>query len=68
MTPLDWDATYEIVLELIERYPDLELETVGLEDLRRRIANLPGFEDEPDLANDAILREILRLWYEESGD
>ena len=62
---LHWDASYEIVLALTETYPDADLETMTLDDLSQRVTNLPGFADDPALANDAILRAILRDWYEE---
>ena len=65
---LHWDATYEIVLALMETYPDIDLEAMSLDELSQRITSLPGFADDPALANDAILRGIMRDWYEESGD
>ncbi len=64
---LYWDSSYEIVLALIETYPDADLETMTLDDLSQRVINLPGFVDDPSWANDAILRAILRDWYEEIG-
>ncbi len=64
--PLYWDASYEIVLTLMEVYPDIELNSVGLEQLNRMIIELPNFMDEPALVNDGILNDILREWYEES--
>ncbi len=65
---MDWDSTYEIVLELMDRYPDVALEDLSLDELSARIVALPGFSDDPELVNDAILRAILREWYEEIGD
>ncbi len=65
---LDWDATYEIVLALRDLYPNAVLEDMSLDDLNARIVDLPGFSDDPELVNDAILRAILREWYEEIGD
>lgn len=62
---LYWDASYEIVLALMNAYPNAELDNLGLEELSRRITSLPAFADDPDLVNDAILKEILRDWYEE---
>lgn len=64
---LYWDSTYEIVLALMEAYPNAELESLSLDDLNRRIIQLPDFADDPDLVNDAILKGILRDWYEEIG-
>ena len=64
---LYWDSAYEIVLALMEAYPDVELEDLGLDELSERIINLPDFADDPAFVNDAILKEILRDWYEEIG-
>ncbi|MDE2636037.1 MAG: Fe-S cluster assembly protein IscX [Chloroflexota bacterium] len=64
---LHWDSTYEIVLALIEAYPNAELESLSLDDINRRIIQLPNFDDDPALVNDAILKGILRDWYEEIG-
>jgi FeS assembly protein IscX len=65
---LDWDSGYEIVLELIERYPDIDIAEVSLDDLCKRITALPGFVGDAAWVNDKILRDILREWYEEIGD
>ncbi|MBW4435704.1 MAG: Fe-S cluster assembly protein IscX [Pleurocapsa minor GSE-CHR-MK-17-07R] len=62
---LYWDASYEIALALIETYPDVDVEDVGLEQLKTWVFSLPNFADNPDLVNDAILTDILREWYEE---
>ena len=62
---LYWDATYEIVLSLMEAYPDVIVEDVGLEQLYQYITTLPNFADDPRLAPEGILNEILREWYEE---
>ncbi|HEX2906399.1 MAG TPA: Fe-S cluster assembly protein IscX [Phototrophicaceae bacterium] len=62
---LYWEFTQEIVLMLIETYPDMDLDTIGLEQLYQYIVTLPDFADDPTLANDGILNEILREWYEE---
>ena len=64
---LYWDSDYEIVLALMEAYPNVDLDDLGLDELTRRIMGLPGFNDDPALANDAILKAILRDWYEESS-
>lgn len=64
---LYWDSDYEIVLALMEAYPEIDLDQLGLEELSRRITSLPGFADDPALVNDAILKAILRDWYEEIG-
>jgi FeS assembly protein IscX len=64
---LHWEATYEIVLRLMELHPAIDLDSVGLHQLYEWIITLPEFEDDPLLVNDAILTDILREWYEETN-
>ena len=64
---LYWENSYEIVLTLMERYPDVLIESVGMDQLYRMIVELPEFADDPRLANEGILRDILREWYEEDS-
>lgn len=64
---LYWDATYEIVLDLMLHHADADLETVGVQQLYQWILALPNFADDPELANDGILNGILREWYEEKN-
>ena len=63
--PLYWDATYEIVLCLKEAHPEIELDVLGLEQLFQYIVALPNFADDPKQADERVLNEILRVWYEE---
>jgi FeS assembly protein IscX len=63
--PLYWDATYEIALALKERRPNEQLEEVSLGDIFRWTTDLPGFADDPELANDDILAAIYQEWFEE---
>jgi FeS assembly protein IscX len=62
---LYWETTYEIVLELLRLYPDVNVDDLGTEQLFQWIVTLPNFADDPSLANEDILNEILREWYEE---
>lgn len=63
--PLYWEATYEIVLHLKQTYPTIHLDTVSIQRLLQMILALPNFIDEPSLANEGLLTQILREWYEE---
>ena len=63
---LSWDASYEIILALMEAYPDIDVEDVGTEQLRQMILQLPNFIDDPALMYDGLLDDILREWYEET--
>lgn len=64
---LYWEASYEIVQALMRTYRDVEIDSVGIQQLYRMIIDLPDFADDPALANDDILNDILREWYEESN-
>ena len=62
---LYWDSSYEIALSLMEEHPNIEVDSVGTEQLYQWVIALPNFADNPELANEGILNEILREWYEE---
>jgi FeS assembly protein IscX len=64
--PLYWDASYEIVLALMDAYPQFDVDSIGMQELYQMILSLPNFADDPVLVNDGILNDILREWYEES--
>ncbi|MBK8025887.1 MAG: Fe-S cluster assembly protein IscX [Chloroflexi bacterium] len=64
---LYWESSYEIVLRLIEEFPNADIDSVGTDQLFQWIVALPDFADDPALANEGILNGILRDWYEEVG-
>jgi FeS assembly protein IscX len=63
---LTWESTYAIALELRRQHPDIDLETVSLQQIYRWTLALPDFEDDPSLANDDILYAIYQDWFEEN--
>ncbi len=62
---LFWDATYAIVVALMEGHPDRTPDTIGLLELAELVQSLPGFNDDPGLATERILLDIQTVWYEE---
>jgi len=62
---LSWEDTVEIVHALRKSHPDIRLEEVSLGMIYRWTITLPGFNDDPGLANDEILLAILQEWFEE---
>ena len=62
---LFWDSAYAIALALIDHYPDVDPENVGLNELALMVEALPGFRDDPLLANERILLDVQFAWYEE---
>lgn len=66
MHELYWDSTYAIVVALMARFPHLQPEMVGLDELIDMVENLPGFVDDPALATERMLLDIQITWYEET--
>jgi FeS assembly protein IscX len=62
---LTWDDSYAIAQELAKAKPGINLEEVSLLMIYNWTMELPGFSDDPELANDAILEAIFQEWYEE---
>ncbi len=63
---LTWEATYAIALELRRRHPDLDMETLSIQQIYDWTLELEEFEDDPSLCNDDILYSIYQDWYEEN--
>jgi FeS assembly protein IscX len=63
--PIYWESTFEIVLGLMQSHPEVDINSVGVEQLYQWIIALSDFADDPELVNEQILNEILRDWYEE---
>jgi len=60
-----WDDSYAIALALQEAHPNQQLQDVSLGMIYRWTLELPGFSDDPQLANEAILASIYQEWLEE---
>ena len=66
VTDLYWDSTFAIAIALLENYPQLNPENVGLEEMAHMIESLPGFEDDPSQVTEQLLLDIQTVWYEEA--
>jgi FeS assembly protein IscX len=62
---LTWDDSYAIALALHRVYPEVNLENVSLGMIYNWTLDLPGFSDDPRLANEQILSSIYQEWFEE---
>jgi len=65
---LYWDSTYGIAMALMQSHPELDPDNLGLEELLGFIEELPGFVDDPELANERLLLDVLATWLEEFGN
>ena len=62
---MKWTDTYQIAIELAERYPDVDPMTVRFTDLREWILALPDFDDDPAHCGERILEAVQAAWIEE---
>jgi FeS assembly protein IscX len=60
-----WDDSFAIAQALRASFPSIDLEEVSLNMIYRWTLALPGFDDDPQLANDAVLAAIYQEWFEE---
>ena len=63
---LNWESTYAIALALRRAHPNAVMELVSLNQVFHWTLDLPGFNDDPALANDNILAAIYQDWFEET--
>jgi FeS assembly protein IscX len=62
---LTWDDSYAIALALHRLHPKADLDEVSLGMIYEWTKALPEFQDDLELANDAILSAIYLEWFEE---
>ena len=62
---LNWESTYAVALALMQAHADVDLQDVSLKMIFEWTLALDGFDDDPALANDAILASIYQEWLEE---
>jgi FeS assembly protein IscX len=60
-----WTDSEDIGIALQEKFPDLDPLTVRFTDLRDKVLQLEGFDDEPQASNEPKLEAIQMAWYEE---
>jgi FeS assembly protein IscX len=62
---MKWVDVYDIAIELLERYPDVDPVALNFVDLRDRVLALDDFDDEPEHCGEKILEAIQAAWLEE---
>ena len=60
-----WTDVNDIAIELCEKFPEVDPQSVLFTDLRKWVLDLEGFEDAADRSNENILEAIQMLWMEE---
>jgi FeS assembly protein IscX len=62
---MKWSDSEDIGIGLYEKYPDIDPLTVRFTDLREKVIQLDGFDDDPKVSNEPKLEAIQMAWYEE---
>jgi|TARA_B110000263_G_C15247953_1_gene482643 FeS assembly protein IscX len=62
---MKWIDSENIGFALFERFPEVEPLSVRFTDLREKVINLEGFDDDPKTSNEPKLEAIQMAWYEE---
>ena len=65
---MKWNNSEDIGIALFEKFPDTDPLTVRFTDLRERVMQLDGFDDDPRASNEPKLEAIQMAWYEEWKD
>ena len=62
---MKWTESEDIGIALVEKFPEVDPLTVRFTDLRQRVVELDGFDDDPQKSNEPKLEAIQMAWYEE---
>ena len=65
---MKWLDAEDIGLALYEKFPTVDPLTVRFTDLRQKVLELDGFDDDPKTSNEPKLEAIQMAWYEEWND
>jgi FeS assembly protein IscX len=63
-----WLDAEDIAIGLYEKFPSIDPLTVRFTDLRQKVLELDGFDDDPKTSNEPKLEAIQMAWYEEWKD
>lgn len=63
---LKWTDTQDIAIALVEKYPDVDPQTVRFTDLHRWVCALAEFSDDPKRSGEKVLEAIQAAWIAEA--
>lgn len=62
---MKWVDAEDIGIALFEKFSSVDPLTVRFTDLREKVLQLEGFDDDPNASNEPRLEAIQMAWYEE---
>ncbi|HHF3270347.1 TPA: Fe-S cluster assembly protein IscX [Vibrio diabolicus] len=63
---MKWTDSRDIAIELCDKFPDVDPQTVRFTDLHQWIMELDEFEDDPKHCNEKILEAVIMCWMDEA--
>lgn len=63
---MKWTDSRDIAIALLEQFPEQDPKAINFVDLRNRVVELPGFDDDPKRSGEKILEAIQMMWIEEA--
>ncbi|MFA0624769.1 Fe-S cluster assembly protein IscX [Vibrio breoganii] len=63
---MKWIDTRDIAIELVEKFPEVDPQTVRFTDLHQWILELEDFDDDPKHSNEKTLEAIILCWMDEA--
>ncbi len=65
---MTWLDAEDIGIALWEKFPSIDPLTVRFTDMREKVLQIEGFDDDPNASNEPKLEAIQMAWYEEWKD
>jgi len=62
---LKWTDTFDVVIALDEKHPNVDPQFVRFTDLHRWVTELDEFDDEAERSGEKVLEAIQMIWIEE---
>lgn len=62
---MKWTDAEDIAIGLCHKFPQIDPLTVRFTDLREKVLQLEGFDDDPKTSNEPKLEAIQMAWHEE---
>jgi FeS assembly protein IscX len=63
---MKWTDTLDIAVALVEKFPDVDPQTIRFTDLHTWVLELEEFDDDPNRSGEKILEAIQMAWIDEA--
>jgi FeS assembly protein IscX len=63
---MKWTDTLDIAVALVEKFPDVDPQTIRFTDLHKWVLELEEFDDDPNRSGEKILEAIQMAWIDEA--